>query len=100
MNGKIGDLKLVYTGGYTDRNIHEQMDYTNYSRSAGGMYYQCVGGTTGFGHRQRRSCYSPLGYWQDTIHSTHISNEAASQHARRLAPARHRRRLLGRVPHL
>jgi outer membrane receptor protein involved in Fe transport len=74
VTGKIYDLKLVYTGGYTDRNIHEQMDYTNYSRSAGGMYYQCVGGSTGFG-TGTPSCYSPVGYWQDTIHSTHISNE-------------------------
>ena len=74
VNGKIGDLKLVYTGGYTERDIHEQMDYTNYSRSAGGMYYQCVGGSTGFGTGPA-SCYSPVGYWQDTIHSNHISNE-------------------------
>jgi iron complex outermembrane receptor protein len=74
VTGKIADLKLVYTGGYTDRNIHEQMDYTNYSRSAGGMYYQCVGGSTGWG-TGTPSCYSPNGYWQDTIHSTHISNE-------------------------
>jgi iron complex outermembrane recepter protein len=74
LNGKVGDLKLVYTGGFTDRNIHEQMDYANYSRSAGGMYYQCVGGSTGFGTGQA-SCYSPLGYWQDTIHSTHVSSE-------------------------
>jgi outer membrane receptor protein involved in Fe transport len=74
VDGKIGDLKLVYTGGYTDRDIHEQMDYTNYSRSAGGMYYQCVGGSTGFG-TGAPSCYSPVGYWQDTIHSTHVSSE-------------------------
>jgi len=74
VDGKIGDLKIVYTGGYTDRNIHEQMDYTNYSRSAGGMYYQCVGGSTGFG-TGTPSCYSPIGYWQDTIHSTHVSSE-------------------------
>lgn len=74
LNGKVGDLKLVYTGGYTDRNIHEQMDYTNYSRSAGGMYYQCVGGSTGWG-TGTPSCYSPIGYWQDTIHSSHISQE-------------------------
>lgn len=74
VNGKIGDLKLVYTGGYTDRQIHEQMDYANYSRSAGGMYYQCTGGSTGFGTGPA-TCFSPLGYWQDTIHSNHISNE-------------------------
>lgn len=74
VNGKIGDLKVVYTGGYTDRTIHEQMDYANYSRSAGGMYYECVGGSTGFGTGPA-SCYSPVGYWQDTIHSTHINSE-------------------------
>ena len=74
VNGKIMDLNVVYTGGFTDRDIHEQMDYVNYSRSAGGMYYQCVGGSTGFG-TGAPSCYSPIGYWQDTIHSTHVSNE-------------------------
>jgi iron complex outermembrane recepter protein len=75
LNGKFGDLNAVYTGGFTDRDIHEQMDYANYSRSAGGMYYQCTGGSTGWG-TQSPVCYSPLGYWQDTIHSTHLSNEA------------------------
>ena len=74
INGKLADLNLVYTGGYTDRDIHQQMDYVNYSRSAGGMYYQCVGGSTGWGGGAA-SCYSPLGYWQDTIHSTHLSSE-------------------------
>jgi len=74
LNGKISDLSIVYTGGYTERDIHEQMDYTNYSRSAGGMYYQCVGGSTGFG-TGAPSCYSPIGYWMDTIHSSHISSE-------------------------
>ncbi len=76
VTGKIADLKLVYTGGYTDRNIHEQMDYTNYSRSGGGMYYQCAGGSNPItGGTGTPNCYSPVGYWQDTIHSTHISNE-------------------------
>ena len=61
-----------------------RMDYTNYSRSGGGMYYQCVGGSTGWGTGPA-SCYSPVGYWQDTIHSTHLSNEVSREHARRLA---------------
>jgi outer membrane receptor protein involved in Fe transport len=75
VDGKIGDLKVVYTGGYTDRDIHEQMDYTNYSRSAGGMYYQCVGANAPFGKGGPSQCYSPIGYWQDTIHSSHLSSE-------------------------
>ena len=74
VNGKIGPLKAIYTGGYTTRHISEQMDYTNYSRTGGGMYYECVGGSTGWG-TGAPSCYSPLGYWQDTIRSTHLTEE-------------------------
>ena len=73
VNGKISDLKLVYTGAYMNRNIKEQMEYTNYSRSAGGMYYQCTGGGTGWGGQPY--CYSPVGYWQDTVRNTHITQE-------------------------
>jgi len=74
VTGKIYDLKLVYTGGYTDRNIHEQMDYANYSRTSVGMYYECTGGSTGWGTGPA-TCNSPATYWDDTIHSTHLSNE-------------------------
>lgn len=78
VNGKVGDLKVIYTGGYTDRHISEQMDYTNYSRTGGGTYYECTGGAgslLGAGKGQPVTCYSPLGYWQDSVHSTHLSNE-------------------------
>jgi outer membrane receptor protein involved in Fe transport len=73
VNGKIGDIKLVYTGAYMVRRMKEQMDYTNYSRSAGGMYYQCTGGGTGWGGTPY--CYSPIGYWDDTVQNTHITEE-------------------------
>ena len=50
VNGKIGDLKAVYTGGYLVRHIDQQKDYTNYARSAGGMYYSApVDGAPGCG---------------------------------------------------
>ncbi|MGD0189163.1 MAG: TonB-dependent receptor [Rhizomicrobium sp.] len=79
VNGKIDFLKVVYTGGYTVRHIKQQMDYTNYSRSKGGMYYQCVGGSTGWGSSNPAItppyCYSPASYWDDTVSNTHISNE-------------------------
>jgi len=74
LTGKIGDLKAVYTGGYLLRNIKQQMEYTNYSRTSGGMYYQCTGGSTGFGSGPG-SCYSPNGYWQDTVRNTHLTQE-------------------------
>ena len=75
------------------------MDYTNYSRTGGGMYYQCTGGTTGWGNGAP-VCYSPLGYWQDTVQQHPSEQRSARQHAGRLAHPRHRRRLYGRIPHL
>jgi outer membrane receptor protein involved in Fe transport len=75
VNGKAGPLKLVYTGGYMVRHINQQMDYTNYSRSAGGMYYECTGPGTGFGKTATPQCYSPIGYWNDTVKNTHFTQE-------------------------
>lgn len=76
LNGQIGDdLSLVYTGGYTNRHISEQQDYTNYSRSAGGMYYQCTGTSAGLSSKGKPVCYSPIGYWDDHVNSTHQSHE-------------------------
>jgi outer membrane receptor protein involved in Fe transport len=76
VNGKLGDLKLIYTGGYMNRHISQQEDYTNYSRTGGGAYYQCTGGTDGLlGKGTAETCYSPLGYWDDTVKNTHLSNE-------------------------
>lgn len=75
LNGQIGDLSLVYTGGYTNRHISEQQDYTNYSRSAGGMYYQCTGTSAGLSSLGKPICYSPVGYWNDHVGSTHQSHE-------------------------
>jgi outer membrane receptor protein involved in Fe transport len=76
VNGKLGDLKLIYTGGYMNRHISQQEDYTNYSRTGGGAYYQCTGGAGGLvGAGTALTCYSPLGYWDDTVKNTHLSNE-------------------------
>ncbi|MBV8682672.1 MAG: TonB-dependent receptor [Caulobacteraceae bacterium] len=75
VNGKIGDLKFIYTGGYMVRHISQQMEYSNYSRSGGGMYYECTGGSTGWGTAPPQ-CYSPAVYWQDTVKNTHFTQEA------------------------
>jgi outer membrane receptor protein involved in Fe transport len=76
LNGEISDdLSLVYTGGFTNRHISEQQDYTNYARSAGGMYYQCTGTSAGLSSAGKPTCYSPAGYWNDHVNSTHQSHE-------------------------
>ena len=41
VNGKIGDLKAVYTGGYLVRHVDQVGDYTNYARGVYADYYQC-----------------------------------------------------------
>ena len=47
LNGKVRDFNVIYTGSYTDRRITQQNDYTNYSRTLYGQYYECTGGNNG-----------------------------------------------------
>src|ERR1700722_4174838 len=76
VNGKIGDFKLVYTGGYLDRTIDNAMDYSNYTRSAGGFYYTCAGGGAPIGNGVGPlKCYSPVSSWLDHVETTHQSHE-------------------------
>src|ERR1700691_2609795 len=76
VNGKIGDFKLVYTGGHLDRTIDNAMDYTNYARSAGGFYYTCGGGGAPIGKGVGPlTCYSPVSSWDDHVETTHQSHE-------------------------
>ena len=74
VDGKIGDLKAVYTGGYMVRHIEQQNDYTNYSRAPGGWYYGCSGGTS-LGKGTTPVCYSPVSSWLDDVRNTHQSHE-------------------------
>jgi len=80
VNGRVGPLKLVYAGGYLDRSIDQQMDYTAYARGHYAGYYQCtypgypfVGGaptTNNPGY-----CYSPSSYWREHAVNTHHTHE-------------------------
>jgi iron complex outermembrane receptor protein len=80
VNGKVGPLKVIYSGGYLVRHIEQQADYTNYSRSAGGVYYSCTGGPAGSGllgagTSAAVNCYSPATSWHDSVQNTHQSHE-------------------------
>jgi iron complex outermembrane receptor protein len=74
LTGKIGDLSLVYSGAYLVRHVDQTGDYTNYSRSGSGYYYNCTGPNS-----QNPSpvvqCYSPLLSWHDATRNSHLSNE-------------------------
>lgn len=76
LNGKIGDFKALYTGSYLTRSVDANMDYSNYTRTAGGFYYSCTGGGgSNFGGAGPATCYSPVMGWHDYFQSTHQSHE-------------------------
>ena len=78
VNGKIGDIKAVYTGAFLSRTINNSVDYSNYSRSEGGFYYTCAGGPKGdglIGAGFPLTCYSPVLGWNDYVETTHQSHE-------------------------
>ncbi len=72
-NGRIGALKLVYTGGYLVRNVNETADYTAYSRGPFAAYYQCNGPQ--FTPGATATCYSPSATWHNIERNTHQSHE-------------------------
>jgi iron complex outermembrane receptor protein len=78
LNGKIGSVKMVYTGSYMTRTIDQQADYSNYMRSNGGGYYTCTGAGATYGsYRTAKptSCYAPVGDWNDNVRNTHQTHE-------------------------
>jgi outer membrane receptor protein involved in Fe transport len=88
LNGKIGWLKAVYTGGYLVRNIDQVQDYTNYARGVYADYYQCYGPGSGkysaagnyaiyrTGDTTLTShCGSPSSTWRENVKNTHLTEE-------------------------
>jgi outer membrane receptor protein involved in Fe transport len=70
LDGKIGPLNAVYTGGYLLRNVSQVGDYTNYSRGVYADYYQCYGAFD-----LKPTCFSPSAYWRSNERNTHTQHE-------------------------
>ena len=76
INGKVGFLKGIYTGSYLTRSVDANMDYSNYTRTAGGFYYSCTGGGgSNLNGAGPATCYSPVMGWHDYFKTTHQSHE-------------------------
>ena len=71
LNGRVGALKAVYTGGYLDRNVDQTGDYTNYSRGVYADYYQCYGPQEGL----PSTCFSPSASWRTHERNLHQQHE-------------------------
>jgi iron complex outermembrane recepter protein len=74
VNGRLGDLKAVYTGGYLVRNVDQTADYTNYARGVYADYYQCYGPQSAANALQS-TCFSPSSAWHDKERNTHQQHE-------------------------
>ena len=70
IDGKVGFLKGVYTGGYLDRDVEQSGDYTNYSRAVYAEYYQCYGK-----YDLSPTCFSPSAYWHTSEQNKHMQHE-------------------------
>lgn len=73
LNGRLGQLKAVYTGAYLVRNVSAVQDYTNYARGLYADYYQCHGAEPANGLAS--TCFSPSTVWNETERNTHQSHE-------------------------
>jgi iron complex outermembrane recepter protein len=71
VNGRVGELNIVYSGAYLVRNVHQVQDYTNYARGTYADYYQCIPGPKG----TPGQCYSPATTWHDQERDVHQSHE-------------------------
>ena len=75
VNGKVGPLKAVYTGGYLVRHVEQVGDYTNYSRGVYADYYQCYGPGSGGNAALKSTCYSPSAVWKEKERNEHMQHE-------------------------
>ncbi|MBS0395586.1 MAG: TonB-dependent receptor [Proteobacteria bacterium] len=86
LNGKLGPIRMVYTGGYLVRKVEQVGDYTNYSRGVYADYYQCYGpGTGAYAHfpvnggagdtSLTPTCFSPSAVWRSVERNEHLQNE-------------------------
>jgi iron complex outermembrane recepter protein len=76
VNGKFGDIRAVYTGGYLVRHVDQTGDYTNYARGLYADYYQCYGPSSYSTVPLTTSkCYSPSAAWHNTEQNQHFQHE-------------------------
>jgi outer membrane receptor protein involved in Fe transport len=74
LNGRFGDIRAVYTGGYLVRNVEQTGDYTNYARGVYADYYQCYGPGAAVNPLQP-TCFSPSSTWRSVERNQHFQNE-------------------------
>ena len=71
VHGRVGALRVVYSGAYLVHHAEQVQDYTNYARGVYSDYYQCLPGAT----PSKSVCYSPSSTWLEREVDSHNSQE-------------------------
>jgi len=77
IDGRVGELKLVYAGAYLVRNVEQVQDYTSYARGVYADYYQCVNPTSNSTQPNPAAarCFTPSSTWHYLERNTHQTHE-------------------------
>lgn len=71
INGRLGELDVVYSAAFLKRDSAQIGDYTNYARGVWASYYQC----TGYSGASVDKCYSPSATWNNVTENVNQSHE-------------------------
>ena len=71
LNGRLGELDVLYTGGYLDRDVFFVQDYTGYTNGGGYQaYYICTGGYSNYSQ-----CFDPTKQYVGNTTNERFTNE-------------------------
>lgn len=71
LTGRLAELDLVYTGGFLDRDVFYQQDYSGYTNGGGYQaYYICTGG-----YSSATECFDPTKQYLGNSTNERFTNE-------------------------
>ena len=74
LNGRIGNLDVIYTGGYLDRDVESVIDYTHYNNGGGYItYYLCSGNV--YDATDPNNCFDPTKQYVEDTENTRMTHE-------------------------
>ena len=74
LEGRLGQLDVVYAGGYLDREINSTIDYIGYTNGgAYATYYSCNYGASVAAEDE--ICYNPEGFYKEETENSRVTHE-------------------------
>jgi len=71
VDGRLAELDVIYTGGFLDRDVFYQQDYTGYTNGGGYQaYYICTGG-----YSNATECFDPSKHYLGNTTNERFTNE-------------------------